>query len=35
MILNVISVLVIDIYIVIDIDFEKSIFVKKKANDYI
>jgi hypothetical protein len=29
MILNVISVLVIDIYIVIDIDFEKSIFVKK------
>lgn len=29
MILNVISVIVIDIYIVIDIDFEKSIFVKK------
>jgi hypothetical protein len=29
MILNVISVLVIDIYIVIDFDFEKSIFVKK------
>lgn len=28
MILNVISVIVIDIYIVIDIDFEKSIFVK-------
>jgi len=29
MILNVISVIVIDIYIVIDFDFEKSIFVKK------